>query len=381
VLHDDLNLFPGLGFIQFTIEPADPRRNLERLASGLQSVDAAGPALIVLPEMWSCGFAYGRLDEMAAETPGLLRELAVLAGRHHCILAGSMPESAGGELLYNTLFVTGVSGVLGSYRKQRIFAYGGEGKAFAAGQDVHPVVTPWGRIGCLVCYDLRFPDLARSQCQEGADLLICAAEWPTERVEQWRILLQARAIENQTFLVACNACGPAEAVDMGGHSAIIDPEGNVLAEAAGEPLAVVIQPDWRRREDFRSRFSSVAVSSPCRNELKFISSAGSCLEMLALRKKLGQRLICCEVTGPVQADLLDSLQTARKMGDFLLVLLRAEIAAADRSQEAGGDEQGYDDRRFLAALACVDAVCNTEDFADVQYARLDEFVTRIEIAG
>ncbi len=381
MLPDDLNLFPGLGFIQFTIEPADPRRNLEPLASGLQSIDTAGPALIVLPEMWSCGFAYGRLDEMAAETPGLLEELAVLAGRHHCILAGSLPEKAGGELLYNTLFVTGANGVLGSYRKQRIFAYGGEGQAFAAGHDVRPVVTPWGRIGCLVCYDLRFPDLARSQCQQGADLLICAAEWPTERIEQWRILLRARAIENQTYVVACNACGPAEAVDMGGHSAIIDPEGNVLAEAAGEPLAVVIQPDWQRREDFRSRFSSVAVSSLCRSEMKMVSAADSCLEMLALRKKLGQRLICCEVTGPFQANLLDRLQRAREMGDFLLVLLRAEKAAADRRHVAGGDGRGYGDRRFLAALACVDAVCNADGFADDQFARLEEFVTRIEIAS
>lgn len=376
-----MNLFPGLGFIQFIIEPADPRRNLERLVSGLQSIDAAGPALIVLPEMWSCGFAYDRLDEMAAETPGLLEELAILAGRHHCLLAGSLPEKVGGEFLYNTLYITGANGVLGSYRKQRIFAYGGEGEAFTAGQAVRPVVTPWGRIGCLVCYDLRFPDLARSQCQQGADLLICAAEWPAERIEQWRILLRARAIENQTYVVACNACGLIDAVEMGGHSAIIDPEGNVLAEAAGTALAWVIQPDWRRREDFRARFSSVAVSSSCRSDLKIVHSAVSCLEMLALRKKLGQRLICCEVTGPFQADLLDALQAARENGDFLLVLLRAETAAADRGYMVGSDDRGCDSRGLFASLACVDAVCSADDFADQEYARLEELVTMVRNAG
>jgi predicted amidohydrolase len=381
VLPDDLNLFPGLGFIQFTIEPANPRRNLARLTSGLQSVDGAGPALIVLPEMWSCGFAYGRLDEMAAETAGLLRQLAVLAGRHHCLLAGSLPEKVGGDLLYNTLYIIGANGVLGSYRKQRIFAYGGEGEAFAAGEAVPPVVTPWGRIGCLVCYDLRFPELARSQCQQGADLLICAAEWPAERIEQWRILLRARAIENQTFLVACNACGLIDAVDMGGRSAVIDPEGNVLAEAAGNTLALVIQPDWRRREDFRSRFSSVAVSSSCRSDLKIIHSAVSCLEMLTLRKKLGQRLICCEITGPFQADLLDALQAARGMGDFLLVLLRAETAAAGRRRMIGSDDWRGESQGILAALACVDAVCSADDFTDQESARLEELVAMVKIAG
>ncbi len=305
----------------------------------------------------------------------------ILAGRHRCLLAGSLPEKAGGEFLYNTLYITGANGVLGSYRKQRIFAYGGEGEAFTAGQAVRPVVTPRGRIGCLVCYDLRFPDLARSQCQQGADLLICAAEWPAERIEQWRILLRARAIENQTYVVACNACGPAGAVEMGGHSAIIDPEGNVLAEAAGSALARVSQPDWRRREDFRARFSSVAVSSSCRSDLKIVHSAVSGLELLALRKKLGQRLICCEITGPFQAGLLDALQAAREKGDFLLVLLRVETTAAGRRQMAGSDARRGDSRGLFAALACVDAVCNADDFADQEYARLEELVTMVKIAG
>lgn len=366
-LEDDL--FAGLGFVQYRIRLGEPDRNLEQIARALESVDGLDRSLVVLPELWSSGFAYDRFEAMAAETPAMLVELAALAGRHNCVFAGSLPERAGeeqGGLFYNTLYVSGADGVLGCYRKQQVFYFGGEGRAFIPGIEPYPVTTPLGRIGCLVCYDLRFPELARRQCQQGADLLICSAEWPQARIDHWRTMLRVRAVENQTFVVAGNGWGEVDGMNLGGCSAVIDPRGQVLAEAGDEPQAVVIPAKWRRRADYRSHFSSFAVSSyPYRDASKILASAASCLDLLAVRRRVGQRLVCREVAGPVGTAVLEALEEARRQGDFLLVAV---------SEGAQGDP----DQRLLAALGCVDAVCRLDTFTEAERARLAELTAGIE---
>lgn len=379
----DMNLFPRLGFIQFTIQRAEPRRNLETVASALQTIDHGDTMLIVLPEMWSCGFAYGQLGEMACETGDILSDLAVLAQRHNCIFAGSLPEKIdqeGTDLVYNTLYITGARGVLGSYRKQRIFAFGGEGEAFAPGENPGAVITSSGNIGCLVCYDLRFPDLARIQCQQGADLLVCSAEWPTARIEHWRTLLKARAIENQTFLVACNSCGSIDGVQFGGSSAIIDPEGKILAEASVDPQVTVIQADWQIREDFRSRFRSFA-SAPYSfvDALKICGSAADCLERVSRRKAVGQKVLFYELA-MIDCDDIDlkGLEEKRRQGDFLLVGVSPEkpLVSGERQGMRGKTGARTGILRFLAALGCVDAVCSLEDFSPKDLTRLGQLLAQ-----
>ena len=362
---DTAGLFTGLACIQFRIELGEPEINLGHIAGVLTSAGDLTDTLVVLPELWSSGFAYGRLDAMAEATGTMLAELAVLARRHRCILAGSMPEKGcGGKAgpFFNTLYVTGADGVLGSYRKQQIFAYGGEGRDFVPGFEPYPVATPLGLLGCLVCYDLRFPELARTQCQQGADLLICPAQWPLARIGHWRTLLQARAIENQTFLVACNGCGNVDGMELGGGSAIIDPHGNILAEAdsGASPQLVMARPDWQLREEYRSRFRSFAVAAyPFRDERKIVQTASACLELLRRRKDLGQKLICCEVSGQVGVEGLQALEDARRCGDFMLVILPAAA-------------EGDAGCRFYAALGCVDAVCRLPGWSESDLAQLRE---------
>jgi D-glycero-beta-D-manno-heptose 1-phosphate adenylyltransferase len=385
---DNSELFPSLGFLQFPIVLADPGKNLEQVRSGLARLRQTDGALIVLPELWSTGFAYGRFDELAAGSGEILQELAGLAGRYNCLLAGSLPElvvNGHESYLYNTLYIVGTDGIFGSYRKQQVFAFGGEGKAFTSGFEPRPVVTPRGRIGCLVCYDLRFPELARSQCQQGADLLICSAQWPAVRREHWRTLLRARALENQTFLVACNACGLSDGMELGGYSAIIDPEGKVLFEAAGCRSSVSLQPSWMVRESYRARFTSFAVAAYAfADEGKICRSAADCLDLVSLRRGVGQRIVYCAIgqSAMGQADL-DALQDARRQGDFLLVgVLPAEGGSAvakeegDRADQVDGKEEIL---RCIAALGCVDAVCLLEDFSDDDLVRLGELLSRNEI--
>lgn len=380
-MSDTTPLFPFLAVLQFPIDLAEPAKNLDKVRAGLESLNPTAGTLIVLPEMWPTGFAYGRYAELAADTDRILGELAGLAGRYDCLLAGSQPELVVGARqshLYNTLYVVGTAGILGAYRKQQIFVFGGEGEAFTAGSEPRPIVTPWGRIGCLVCYDLRFPQLARSQCQQGADLLICSAQWPALRREQWRVLLRARAMENQTFLVASNGCGTVDGVDLGGCSAIIDPEGEVLFEAGDESCAEVRSASWQVRQAYRTRFNSFAVASyPFDDAAKICDSAADCLALVSARKAVGQRLVYCAVgRNPCGTDDLEALQQARRQGDFLLVgLLPAEAddpegqGEADRSAGRIGDIL-----RSLAALGCVDAVCSLEDFSAEDLLRLGELL-------
>ncbi|MBB5346684.1 hypothetical protein JWG42_02750 [Desulfoprunum benzoelyticum] len=364
------DLFAGLGFVQYRIQPGEPERNLQQVAAALESVEGLHRSLVVLPELWASGFAYGRFEAMADQTPTMLAELAILAGRYNCIFAGSLPERAEedkGEMFYNTLYVSGAAGVLGCYRKQQVFAFGGEDQAFICGIEPYPVATPLGRLGCLVCYDLRFPDLARRQCQQGADLLLCSAEWPQARIKHWRAMLKVRAVENQTFVVACNGWGEVEGMNLGGSSMVIDPRGRILADAADGPQAVVVPVKWRRREDYRSHFSSFAVSSyPFRDVSKILPSAAACLDLLAVRQGVRQRLVCCEVVEPVNTAMLQALEEARRQGDFLLVAVSAGA-------------QGEPNQRLLAALGCVDAVCCLDAFTKAERARLLDLTAGMKV--
>ncbi len=381
----DVKHFSSLGFLQFPIEPAEPAKNFEQVRAGLENLQLSAGALIVLPEMWSTGFAYGQLETLAASTDGILQELAGLARRHNCILAGSLPElavSAQGTYLYNTLYIVGAEGIHGFYRKQQIFAFGGEGKSFRAGSEPRPIVTPQGRIGCLVCYDLRFPDLARSQCQQGADLLICSAQWPAVRREQWRTLLRARAIENQTFLVACNGCGKVDGVELGGYSAIIDPEGEVLFEAGSGSSAESRTPSWQVRDSFRARFNSFAIAPySFADTSKICGSARECLELVYGRKNVGQMVIYCALgQNACSESELSALQDARRQGDFLLVGVLPEeeglAAQKERQGVAGKTGETKNVLRSLAALGCVDAVCSLKDFSPADLAQLGELLSR-----
>ncbi|UJH69793.1 carbon-nitrogen family hydrolase [Ornithinimicrobium sp. INDO-MA30-4] len=224
--------------------------------------------LVVLPELWSAGgFDYRSWGEREQQVDGeVTQALAEVARDTGVVLhTGSVvehhPTETGveGRGIWNTSVVLGPDGEIeATYRKIHRFGFGeGEPALMEAGADV--VVTdlpaPMDEltVGLSTCYDLRFPELYRVQVDLGAQMFVIPAAWPLARVEAWRTLLRARAIENQAFVVACNTAGTHAGTTMGGHSAIIDPQGEVLAEAGTdeEVLSVQIDPDdvdaWRER--------------------------------------------------------------------------------------------------------------------------------------
>ena len=222
------------GFIQFDVQYGDIEKNISEVRRGLQNISAVNTQIssgfIVLPELWATGFAYDILPELVKKIPELLRVLQDLSKKHHVFLAGSLPEFSHNRY-YNTLYITGPEGNLGTYRKQRMFSPMEEDSFFTPGTDPNPIQSSLGTVAGLVCYDLRFPELLRDQVALGANLLVVPAQWPTARVNHWRILLQARAIENQMFVVGTNRCGTTGDTSFGGHSMIVGPDGTIMLEA------------------------------------------------------------------------------------------------------------------------------------------------------
>ncbi len=362
-MHSAPPLLSAAGFFQSVISPAAPAVNMARLRAALDHSPPRPGTLLVLPELWATGFVYPQLAELGRQTPWILEQLSELAALHNLVIAGTLVERVEEErrpLLYNTLFFSDGNGLAGQIRKQHLFAHWHEDDWLSPGDSPRPVNTPFGPIGGLVCYDLRFPELARVQSQQGASLLVVSAQWPLTRIDQWRTLLQARAIENQTFVIAGNGCGASndgKDPTLGGHSMIIDPSGAILAEAGeGEQLRT-ISLDLPSQQLLREKFSTVAPAHYAFDDKDKIVSLAKCARMMECRKKLGQRIVftngCFDI---LHAGHVEYLQEARRQGDFLVVGLNSDHSIRSIKGESRPINQELQRARVLAALGCVDAV-------------------------
>ena len=214
-----------------------------------------GPAdLVVLPELWAHGgFASTSWEATAEHVNGpTVAQMASVAREVGVWLhAGSIIEraedgadrGAEGRGLWNTSVLLSPQGTVHkTYRKIHRFGFGdGEPRLLEAGTDlaVSELVHDAGvsRIGLATCYDLRFPELFRGLGDLGADVILLPAAWPMPRVEHWRLLGRARALENQAWVLQCNTAGTHSGVEMGGHSQIVAPTGEVVAElGSGEDV-------------------------------------------------------------------------------------------------------------------------------------------------
>jgi predicted amidohydrolase len=244
--------------IQFNVKQGDVDANLAHVRGALKRAADQGANLAVLPEMWSSGFAYKTLNELALRTAEIVEELLALSRELKLVIVGSMPEP-NGDKVFNTVFLADNGTLAGVYRKIHLFSLLGEDRAFSGGDRWLLAETSIGRIGVIICYDLRFPELSRRLAVEGAQVICVPAQWPKPREEHWRTLVRARAIENQLFVVACNACGPIGKLDFFGMSMIVDPKGIVLAEAGEEEGEAIAALDMQAMADWRAQI-------PCFND-------------------------------------------------------------------------------------------------------------------
>ncbi|MEW2615899.1 carbon-nitrogen family hydrolase [Streptomyces sp. NPDC047880] len=207
--------------------------------------EQAGADLVVLPELWTTGaFAYEEFGREAEPLDGPTYEAMAKAASDAGVWlhAGSVPERDPDGPLYNTSLVFSPSGDLAAaYRKIHRFGFDqGEAVLMGAGSELVTVRLPETTLGLSTCYDLRFPELFRGLVDAGAETLVVSAGWPERRRAHWTLLAQARAVENQSFLVACATAGTHAGVPQAGHSIVVDPWGEVLGQAgAGEEVLTV----------------------------------------------------------------------------------------------------------------------------------------------
>lgn len=201
-----------------------------------------GTDLVVLPELWPVG-AFAS-DTFAAEAepldgPTADAMSAAARGAGVWLHAGSIVERDPDGPLYNTSLVFDPDGELRhTYRKIHRFGFDqGEAALMAPGEEIVTVALPDTVLGLATCYDLRFPEQFRLLVDAGAQMLVVPAGWPAKRLEHWRLLARARAVESQTYVLACGTAGTHAGVELAGHSMVIDPWGDIVAEAGtGEQI-------------------------------------------------------------------------------------------------------------------------------------------------
>ena len=221
---------------------------LEEKLSGLEeSVD-----LIVLPEMFSTGFSVNSASLAEHPHTNTYKWLHQQAKRLNATIAGSFIIKEDGAIK-NRLMTVSPEGVISEYDKQQLFSYGAETKLFTAG--VKQAIFTVADFNCsgLICYDLRFPEVARN-IDTVYDCLIFVANWPTKRIEQWKKLLVARAIENQCYVVAVNRVGiDGNGWEYNGQSMVVDYNGDVIVELGSEEKMKIVDLDKAALDEYRNK--------------------------------------------------------------------------------------------------------------------------------
>lgn len=242
---------------------------VKRVATQIESLPDAD--LVVLPELWAQGgFASDTWAELAEALDGpIVRRLAKVARQREVWLhGGSIIERAAegealgpeGRGLWNTSLLFAPDGELRvTYRKIHRFGFGdGEPRLLEAGEQLAVTDVPFAEdtaiVGLATCYDLRFPELFRLLGDREAGLVIVPAAWPLPRVEHWRLLGRARAVENQAWVLQCNTAGTHRGLTMGGHSQVVAPTGEVLGELGEIEDVLTVDIDLDLVEQTREAF-------------------------------------------------------------------------------------------------------------------------------
>ena len=249
--------------LQTTIIWESPQANFDRLVPKLEAAAAAGARLIVLPEMFACGFSMNTSAIVEApEGPSVtfLRDQAARLGLWIC---GSVPErtTQSSERPANTLIFAGPGGELYRYRKRHPFSFANEHEHYEAGYDTLTRTIEGVRVSAFICYDLRFATDFWALA-ERTDFYIVVANWPQKRREHWKTLLAARAIENQAWVLGLNRVGEGGGLIYSGDSQIIDPWGEIVSAGSRDETMLLANIDPARVAEARSKFPVLSDRRP-----------------------------------------------------------------------------------------------------------------------
>lgn len=246
-----------VALIQMDVVLGQPKVNLIKAEELIRKAAYENPDVILLPEMWNTGYDLERIFDIADHQgfPNALKigKLAEELGIN--IIAGSVADRKGNKV-YNTAYVFNRAGnKVVDYSKVHLFGLMNEGTFLERGDKRVIFELDGVTCGLIICYDLRFPELVRALALDGAQVIFVPAQWPNPRMHPWRILNQARAIENQLYLVAVNRMGLEGKTEFFGHSMVVNPLGEVLYEAGEEEEIKVVELDLAQIDIVRKKMT------------------------------------------------------------------------------------------------------------------------------
>lgn len=219
-----------VAILQYNISWKNKQENFTKIKEMLAGLDAE---LVVLPEMFQTGFCVDDktiAETMEGETVQFLKKESQEMGITFC---GSFLCQENSKF-YNRFVMVSDGEVVGHYDKVHLFGLGGEGEFIEAGNTKVDIAYGDFKIRPIVCYDLRFPYLSFNDSEY--DLLICVANWPSQRIAHWDTLLRARSIENQVYVIATNRVGEVDGHFYPGHSSAYKPNGELIIHSHKEEL-------------------------------------------------------------------------------------------------------------------------------------------------
>lgn len=244
----------NFGLVQYPIT-ANPHQNRACVFALLGKILQFKPHYVVLPEMWlGAPTRANQRDKWAKEYKNGLEEITAWCKRTKTGVIFSQLEKKGAKYFNTATFIERDGRIKGRFRKIHLFSLAGEAKIYSAGSRVVSFESLFGRVGCIVCYDIRFPELVRMLAGQGIKVLVVCAQWPADRAKHWLSLLQARAIENQFFVVAVNRLGRKGKMTYKGDSVVFDPWGNKLLHLSGRRKTGVAEVDISRVEKIRNKY-------------------------------------------------------------------------------------------------------------------------------
>ena len=228
-----------IALVQYSPVWEDSERTIEVIESLIEQSDLTDVSLMIFPEMSLTGFTINS-EKFAEEMDGVsFLYFMQLARRLKVNIFAGIIERDDKKIFNSLIHFDDKSLIRGIYRKIHPFSFAKENQSYSAGKK--PFVTSINKItfGLSVCYDLRFPELYRAYGKQKVDVLVNIANWPIARINHWNLLLQARAIENQSYMLGVNRIGQDPYLEYPGNSAILDPMGNVLGLNKTESILIV----------------------------------------------------------------------------------------------------------------------------------------------
>lgn len=243
-----------LGCIQLQVAFGDVEKNFSRVEELVREAANKGAKIVILPEMWNTSYALEKLEGLAdVDGERTKAFLSQLAKELHVHIVGGSVATKKGDKFYNTMLVYNNEGELvGEYDKAHLFRLMDEHLHLSSGNTQNNFKLGDLDAAGVICYDIRFPEWLRLHALNGAKVLFVSAQWPTARIDHWKTLLQARAIENQCFVVAVNRISRNKD-NFNGQSMVIEPWGEILWTGGEDEELAIVNVDFSKVDEVRTR--------------------------------------------------------------------------------------------------------------------------------